>query len=75
MKATIHRADGTRIELDGTPEDIRVALLGLSLWPKWDPVLPLPTLPTYPVYPQPWPWQWEPVIYTTTSTDSTVRVS
>lgn len=64
MKATIHRPDGTRIEADGTAEEI-AALAGLvsKVEHHWHfaPPCALPHYPTYPIGQPIAPFWWNPV--------------
>ncbi len=66
MKATIYRTDGTRIELDGTPAEIREAIGAAPLYLTPTPWWVTPPLTWPRVEPFPWqqaPW-WQPT-YTT----------
>lgn len=59
MKATIHRPDGTRIELDGTPAEIREAIgVHFTLSPTVSP----------------YPWWWYPIAPVYAPTCSTVEL-
>lgn len=61
MKAALIRPDGTRVELEGTPEEVQRVVLALSPapLPRFDPVpVPFyePARPSYPLWPAPlWP--------------------
>lgn len=75
MKATLYRANGVRLDLEGTPDEIATAVERLSpqvgsgsLAPVWPVGVPIPlpiVIPTPPITPQPLPWlqpSWYPVV-------------
>lgn len=59
MKKTITYPDGTKVELEGTPEEIERAYPAPLYWPVINPIVTTPVVVPSPSNPPPWWNDWK----------------